>query len=243
MASLAVLNIRLDEEMKKRLEQLAKKVGTTQTELVKGALSEKLVVQERASVTTSTTIPQWVPDKKYVALVRGAVAAVGDSVAEVTAVALNKFKDEPIYITRKGAPVKRVHYAFFALGNLKCWKYVIVDKESYPVIPATIMGKREMTVASIPDTAASLTMVSSSVVDELELEIAGKESVVTAAGVAQMKTFNAVIELPTGRHATVVGSLDIPKTLPFQVLLGRSLLDKLDLHAFGKNQVVCISDL
>lgn len=239
---MAVLNVRLDEEMKRKLADLAKKVGATQSDLVKGALAEKLAVQEVASAKASTTIPEWIPDGKYVALVRGAVAAVGDSVAEVVAAALSKFKNEPIHVARKGAPIKRVHYAFLAHEDLKCWKYATVGEDSYPIIPATIVGRKEMTVASIPDIAASLTLVSSAIVDELELEPVGKESIVTAAGVRPMKTFKAVIELSAGRYATTVASLDIPRVLPFQILLGRSMLDKLDLYAFGKSRVVCISD-
>ena len=112
----------------------------------------------------STSIPSWVPEEKYVAIVRGAVTAVGDSVAEVVSTALSKFPDDAIHVARKGKPIKAIHYAFLAYAEMRCWKYLTVDRESYPVIPATITGRKKIAVASSPDTAASLTLVSSQIV-------------------------------------------------------------------------------
>lgn len=57
-----------------------------------------------------------------------------------------------------------------------------------------------------------------------------------------MRTYSANVELPVGNYQTLVGSLRIPKILPFQVLLGRNLLDMMDLYALGKSKVVCIKD-
>lgn len=37
-----------------------------------------------------------------------------------------------------------------------------------------------------------------------------------------------------------VASCDIPKDLPFQVLLERNVLDLVELYALGKSEVVCI---
>jgi len=63
---------------------------------------------------------------------------------------------------------------------------------------------------------------------------AAEETVATAAGMAKMNTFNAPIELPVGRYNAVVASSEIPKTLPFQILLGRNILDLVDLYTLGK---------
>lgn len=239
---MAILNVRLAEDMKKKLAELAKAVGATQSQLVKSAVEEKITVHEIAQEAAPLTIPAWVPDGMYVALVRGAVAAVGDSVADVVAAALQKFSDDPLYVARKGKPIKTLHYAFLAEASIKCWKYTKVDEQSYPIIPITIAGKRRVTAASSPDTAASLTLVSSEIVDQAELQPATQETIVTAAGPVKMRTYSANVELPVGNYQTLVGSLRIPKILPFQVLLGRNLLDMMDLYALGKSKVVCIKD-
>jgi len=240
--SVAIINLRVPEEMKRKLADFAKAVGASQSEMVKSAVEEKLTVHRAALTESTTKIPSWVPDGRYVALVRGAVAAVGDSVAEVVAVALAKFPYEAIHVTRKGKSIKPIHYAFLAQAEMKCWKYVTVDKQSYPVIPTTIIGKRKLAAASSPDTAASLTLVSSEIVDKADLQPAGEETIVTAAGLAKMKTFNAAIELPVGRYDSIVVSSEIPKALPFQILLGRNILDRLDLYTLGKSKVVCVKD-
>jgi predicted aspartyl protease len=240
--AMAVVNLRIPEEMKRKLAGIAKATGASQTEMVKSAVAEKLTIHEVARAESSTNIPSWVPEGKYVALVRGAVAAVGDSVAEVVSVALTKFPDDAIHAARKGKSIKAVHYAFLAHAEMKCWKYVTVDQQSYPVIPTTIIGTKKMVAASSPDTAASLTLVSSQIVDGAGLRPAAEETVATAAGMVKMKTFNAAIELPVGRYDAVVASSEIPKTLPFQILLGRNILDLVDLYALGKSKVICVKD-
>jgi len=141
---MAVVNLRIPEEMKRKLAGLAKATGATQTKMVKNAVAEKLTIHEVASAESSTNIPNWVPEGKYVALVREAVAAVGDSVAEVTSAALSKFPDDAIHVACKGRSIKAIHYAFLAQAEMRCWKYVTVGQQSYPVIPATIIGTKKM---------------------------------------------------------------------------------------------------
>jgi predicted aspartyl protease len=228
--------------MKRKLAGFAKATGTSQTDMVKTALAERLAVHEIARTEPDTHIPSWVPEGKYVALVRGAVAAVGDSVADVVTATLAKFPDDAIHVARKGKSIKPLHYAFLAQTEMKCWKYVTVDQQSYPVIPATIIGKKTKVAASSPDTAASVTLVSSQIVDEVGLQAAAEETFATAAGIVKMNTFKAVIELPIGRYDAIVASSDIPKALPFQILLGRNILDLVDLHMLGKSNVICLKD-
>lgn len=177
---MAIINLRVSEEMKRKLAGFAKATGASQTEMVKTAVAEKLTVHEAAHTEPSTDIPNWVPDGKYVALVRGAVAAVGDSVADVVMAALAKFPNEAIHVARKGKAIKPVHYTFLAQTDMKCWKYVTVTQQPYPVIPTTIIGKKRMVAAASPDIAASLTLVSSQIVDEAGLQPAAEETIATA---------------------------------------------------------------
>lgn len=66
---------------------------------------------------------------------------LGDSVAEVVTAALDKFGNEPIHVARKGAAIRRVHYAFLAHEDLNCWKYT-VGEDSYPIMPVTLVGRK-----------------------------------------------------------------------------------------------------
>lgn len=109
---MAIINLRVPEEMKRKLAHFAKAVGSRQTEMVKSALAKKIAVHQVALSESSTNIPSWIPDGKYVALVRGAAAAVGDSVAEVASAALAEFPDEAVHIARKGKPINPVQYAY-----------------------------------------------------------------------------------------------------------------------------------
>jgi predicted DNA-binding protein len=239
---MAVVNLRIPEEMKRKLERIAKATGASQTEMVKSAVAEKLTIHEVAKAQLSTTVPSWVPEGKFVALVRGAVAAVGDSVAEVVSATLTKFPDDPIHVARKGKPIKAVDYAFLAQAEMRCWKYVTVDQRCYPIIPTTITGRKKMVAASSPDTAASVTLVSSQIVDGAGLRPVAEETVATAAGMVKMDTFKALIGLSVGRYDAVVALSEIPRTLPFQILLGRNILDQIDVYALGKSKVICVKD-
>ncbi len=125
---MAIINLRVPEEMKRKLADFAKATGTSQTEMVKGAVAEKLKVHEVARAGLRTNIPSWVPYGKYVALVRGAVAAVGDSVADVSAAAVVKFPNDPIRVVRKGKRIKPIQYTFLAEASLRCWKYLQVGR-------------------------------------------------------------------------------------------------------------------
>ncbi len=106
------INVRVGGETKRKLAKLAKSAGTTRSELVKSSVADKIAVHQTARLASPMTIPDWIPRGKYVALVRVGVAAVGDSVAEVVATALDKFSEEPIHVARKGRPIESVHYAF-----------------------------------------------------------------------------------------------------------------------------------
>ena len=99
-----------------------------------------------------------------------------------------------------------------------------------------------MVAASSSDTGASLTLVSSQIVDGAGLRPAAEGRVATAAGLVKMNMFKAVIELPIGRYDTVVASSEIPRELHFRFLLGRNILDLFDLYALGKSKVICLKD-
>ena len=84
--------------------------------------------------------------------------------------------------------------------------------------------------------------MSPQIVDDAGLLSAAEDTVATAAGMVKMNTFKATVELSVGRYDVAVASSDIPRSLPFQVLLGRNILDQLDLYALGKSKVMCIKD-
>ena len=65
---MAVVNLRIPEEMKRKLAGIAKATGASQTEIVKSAVAEKLVIHQVACAESSTNIPSWVPEGKFVAL-------------------------------------------------------------------------------------------------------------------------------------------------------------------------------
>jgi hypothetical protein len=123
-------------------------LGTTQTDLVKNAITDRITAHETAKAEASTAIPEWVPDGKCVALVRGAVAAVGDSVAEVVADAIAKFGDEAIHVARKGKLIRSIHYAFVPEGVYSSkYAYISCDDSTYHGDESHLSRKRPLRCA------------------------------------------------------------------------------------------------
>lgn len=113
---MATINLRVTEEIKRRLGVFASAKGCQPKRSREEPVAEKLLVQEAADFEPAK-VPSWVPDGKYVALVRGSVAAVGRSVAEVSPTAITKFPNDPIRVTRKGKRIKSVEYAFLGVDT------------------------------------------------------------------------------------------------------------------------------
>lgn len=221
---------------------MSKRRRQTISKIVKELLDERLTIEAHETPSQDWSIPDWVPDGKFVALVKGAVVAVGDSVAEVTAQAASKFRDEYVQVKRKGQPIPVVEYAYHTLTELKCWRYYSVGPRTYPVIPVTIIGKRKVETTAMPDSAASLTLVKEEVVEKSGLKFLREEDLFTGAGPVTKRTFEGKVELPMGTHKVRMASVIIPDGLPFKVLLGRNILDSLQTYLLGKDKVLCIKD-
>jgi len=87
-----------------------------------------------------------------------------------------------------------------------------------------------------------MTLATPETIKEAGLKEHAAENVATAAGFARLNTFEATVELPVGTYSVIVASSRIPKVLPFQLFLGRNILDQLDFYALGKNKVTCLKD-
>ncbi|MHA1325634.1 MAG: hypothetical protein ACTSRL_22825, partial [Candidatus Helarchaeota archaeon] len=122
---MTVLNVGINEKTKKKLKEVVKlSEYKTVSELVRSTINEKLTIEEaEKDVIQKVTIPEWIPEGKYIAFVKGSIAAVGDSIAEVSREAATKFPNEACVIKRQGAKIQLLEYVFSAFTELKCWQY------------------------------------------------------------------------------------------------------------------------
>lgn len=240
---MTLLNIKIKEKEKDRIKEIIKKSDYKSiSEFVREAIDEKLRIEENKNEFHEITIPDWIPDGKYYAIVKGAIVGVGDAPSSLAREVVAKFPFEYVIMKRKNKDFPKLEYVYSAESvDLKCWKYFEADEKSYPILPITLIkaDKRE-TLNAIPDTAASLTLMKSEIVDELALEKVGVEAIQTASGISDRPIHKCNIELLSQTFTIRIISSPISDLLPFQCLIGRNLLDLFDLYLLGKKQIICI---
>jgi hypothetical protein len=99
--------------MKEEIQRKHAKRHQKLRHVVKDLLAQQVLI-ERLAPRHDAPVPEWVPRGKYVALVKGGVAAVGDSVAGVASEAMSKFAQQPVVVKRKDAPIPQIDYAYAA---------------------------------------------------------------------------------------------------------------------------------
>lgn len=210
--------------------------------VIRELITEAVTIDERGEVKRFTDLPTWIPEGKYVALVKGAVVAVCDTVSDAALEAIRKFRDEPFSIVRKGGSIRKIDYAFFAEEMLKCWAFSGVGESLFPIVPAVLVGRRMAEVSALPDSAASISLAKRSIIGESKLVEVGTEEVSSIGGSVRRRVYEGEIQLGTGSYKARVAEAIIPDDLPFQLLIGRNVLDHLDTYLLGKRSVVCIKD-
>ena len=108
-------------------------------------------------------------------------------------------------------------------------------KNNLPVATIKIIGRSEQEVEAHIDFAASKTIIPPYVAEELELKLAGFESVATGGGVILMAEYEAMIKAFDESHRILVGCLDLPEETPIKALIGRDILDKYKVCLNGKS--------
>jgi predicted aspartyl protease len=240
---MTILNVHINEDDKEKLQDLVKinKIKSM-SEAVRQMVAEKIKIDEVSrDLEKKIHIPNYIPKNKYVGFIKGAIIGVGDTVSEVSNLAAEKFPNGPLVIKYNGPKKKPMEYIFMSLNELNCWKYAEVDNIRYPIIPVEFISNSvRKPLYALIDTAASLCLIKKDIIDSTKLTISREESISTAAGEISSKIYKANIELMGIKFAIEFIISPINDSLPFNMLIGRNLLKKLDTYFFGKKEVVCI---
>ncbi|TFF85289.1 MAG: ribbon-helix-helix protein, CopG family [Promethearchaeota archaeon] len=240
---MTILNIHINEEDKEKLQDLVEinKIKSM-SEAVRQMVAEKIKIDEVSrDMENEIHIPKYIPKNKYVGFVKGAIIGIGDTVSEVSDLAAEKFPNGPLVIKYNGTKKKPMEYIFMSLKELNCWKFAEVDNIRYPIIPVKFISNSvRKPLYALIDTAASLCLVKKDIIDPTKLTISREESISTAAGEISSKIYKADIELIGIKFGIEFIISPINNSLPFNMLIGRNLLNKLDAYFFGKKEVVCL---
>ncbi len=238
---MTTLNINIDEKKKKKLKELANiSEDKTISNFVRTAIEQKMVVEEKfQDKKVEIEIPEYIPDGKYVAIVRNTIVGIGDSPSELIMEISSKFMEDSIAIRKKGKKDKPLEYVFLA-EQLKCWEYLNYENKTYPTIPFEIKSEKEtISGRALIDTAASLTVVDKKIISKLSLKEKRSEEIFSIDGIKTLPIFEFELILVDFKKKIEIVTTSLSDKFPFQILLGRNFLDFLDLFLYGKNQIIC----
>ena len=242
---MTILNIHIKKDDKEKFQELVDiKKLKSMSEVIRRLVSEKIQIEEASRESkkgVEIVIPDYIPKNKYVAFVKGAIIAVGDTVSEVAQVAAEKFPDGPLVIKFNGPKKKPLEYCFLSLNDLNCWNYANVENVTYPIIPITLkIPTIEKHLLALIDTAASVSILKEGLIDISKVKTNREEQLSTAAGIISKKFYKGKVKLLEVDFEIDFIITPIDDSLPFNMLVGRSLLNKLDTYFFGKRKIVCL---
>lgn len=244
MIYLTILNLKIDEKAKERIRKILKvSEYKTISDFVRSAIDEKLKIAETRKENREIEPPDWIPEGKYYAIVKGAIVAVNDTPSSLAKEVIAKFPYEYVIIKRKNKEVPNLEYVFSSIStdSLKCWPYFDFKEKSYPIFPITLIKSDHQEVLSaIPDTAASLTVIKDEIVNQLNLEQIESQPIQTTTGIYNIPIYEITLEILDKKMNTKIIPAPISNDLPFQGLIGRNVLDLFDLFLFGKKKLICM---
>ena len=131
---IVTLNINFEKKTKEKLNKIIQKTDyNTISSFVREAIEEKIKVEEIFQNTKEELeIPDYVPDGKYVAIIRNTIVGIGDSPSELVMNLSLKFMDDSMRIKKKGQKDDPIEYVFLAEKSLNCWQYLEVEGKTYP---------------------------------------------------------------------------------------------------------------
>ena len=242
---MTILNIHIKEDDKVKFQELVEiKKLKSMSEVIRRLVSEKIKIEEvsrQSKKDLEIAIPDYIPKNKYIAFVKGAIIAVGDTVSDVAQVAAEKFPNGPLVIKFNGPKKKPIEYCFLSLNDLNCWNYANVENITYPIIPITLqIPSIEKPLLALIDTAASVCLLKEGLIDSSEVQINREEQLSTAAGIISRKFYKGQVKLLEFDFEIEFIIAPIDDSLPFNMLVGCNLLNKLDAYFFGKKKIVCL---
>ncbi len=242
---MTILNIHIKEDDKIKFQELVNiKKLKSMSEVIRRLVSEKIKIEEVSRENKKDieiAIPDYIPKNKYIAFVKGAIIAVGDTVSEVAQVAAEKFPNGPLVIKFNGPKKKPIEYCFLSLNDLNCWNYANVENITYPIIPITLqIPSIKKHLLALIDTAASVCLLKEGLIDSSKVQINQEVQLFTAAGIISRKFYKGQVKLLEVDFEIDFIIAPIDDSLPFNMLVGRNLLNKLDGYFFGKKKIVCL---
>lgn len=252
---LTIINFKVDEEKKKKIEEIAKFKGyKSVSEFIREAIDEKMNLQKLIDDFKEKNppidldkidIPDFIPDGKYLGISRNTIVAIGDTLQEVMKTLYEKFPEASAGILRKGKEIEQFEtlFSLFSSENTKCFQQAEIGKRFFPILEFFIsLNGDKKSLLGLVDTGASIMALDKKFIENFELKPIRKSKILTANGIIDASIYKSIFQYENLSYELEFTSSDI-SGLPIQALIGKNFIDEFNVLFLGREKLFCIQKL
>lgn len=254
--SMNVINFKVDEEKKKKIEQVVEIKGyKSVSEFIREAIDEKMNFQKVVDnfikenpplEKDKINIPDFIPDGKYLGIARNEIVVIGDSIKEVMEKLYSKFPQAASGIIRKGMemPVFETLFSLFSVENTKCYNQARFGDNCYPLLEIIVeLNGNTHTIFGIIDTGATIIALDKSLLNNHDLKPVRRSEVFTANKIIELSIYNAIFSFNGHSYNLDFVLTELADLFGIKVLIGKNFIDKFNLLLLGNEKLFCLQPL
>ena len=250
---MTIINFKIDEEKKKKIEEITKLKGyKSVSDFIRQIIEKEMDLQNKIDNFLEKNppldkkeidIPDYIPDGKYLGISRNSIVAVGDSAQEVASILAEKFPDSASGILHKGHESETIDFVFsiFSLDESKWYHQYNYKNNYYPLIPFSMpFNDVEKTFMGLIDTGATISALDKNIIEEYSIEAIKKKEVYTANGIIKVPVYKGLFRYEGNSIELEFISTKITGDFTFHALLGKNFIDKFNILLLGREKLLGI---
>jgi predicted aspartyl protease len=253
---MTVINFKVDEEKKKKIEEIVKLKGYKSiSEFIREAIEEKMnlnkvvddfLLKSPQLKEKEIDIPDFIPDGKYLGIARNEIVVTGDSVDEVMKTLLTKFPESATAIIRKGKKIENFEtlFSLFSAENTRCFHQTKIENNYFPILEFNILiDDRGKSILGLVDTGATIMALDKSLFQDIKLSPTRQSKILTPNGIIELPIFKGNFKYSNVNVELEFVLTNIGGPLAIQALIGKNFIDKFNLLVLGNEKLFCLQPL
>jgi len=253
---MTVINFKVDEEKKRKIEEIVKLKGyKSVSEFIRAAIEDKMnlnkvvdnFIKENPPLDKNKIkIPDFIPNGKYLGIARNEIVVIGDTIKEVMEKLYSKFPQAASGIIRKGMemPVFETLFSLFSVENTKCYNQARFDENNYPLLEIYVeLNGNTKKIFGLIDTGASIIALDNSLLNNHDLTPVRRSKVFTATKIMELSIFKAKFSYNEQSYNLDFVFTELADLFGIKALIGKNFIDKFNLLLLGNEKLFCLQPL
>lgn len=250
---MTIINFKVDEEKKKKIEEITKTKGyKSVSDFIRKILEKEMDLHNKIDHfleknppldRKKINIPDYIPDGKYLGISRNSIVAIGNSAQEVASILAEKFPDSASGILHKGHDSEKIDVVFsiFSVDDSKWYHQYNYKNNYYPLIPFSMsLNEEQKTFFGLIDTGATISALDKKIIEEYSIKSVEKKKVFTANGIIDAPIYKNTFLYEGHSFELEFISTKISGDFTFHALLGKNFIDHFNILLLGKEKILGI---